>query len=253
MFLISADFFSRHLSLLSFPFLKTYSLCGLKPLIREIKADFSLYLITDRSRMKAPFYKGIEDALKGGLQALQLREKDLSVRQLYATACRLRELTSRYGARLFVNDRLDVALSVEADGVHLAGTSIPPRAVQRVTGGKMLIGVSAHTLEEAIEAEREGADFLTFGPVYKTPSKKKYGPPVGIEKLKEVAEKVSIPVFGVGGIKIEKVSEVLKSGAQGVALISAILSSDNIEEETSKFITSVEGVLRKDSSSCSLP
>jgi len=120
-------------------------------LFRTIKVDFSLYLITDRRQMKAPFYEGIEDALKGGLQALQLREKDLSVKQLYATACRLREITSSYGARFFVNDRLDVALSVEADGVHLAGTSIPPRAVHKVTGGKIIIGVSAHTLEQAIE------------------------------------------------------------------------------------------------------
>lgn len=204
--------------------------------------------------MKAPFYEGIEDALKGGLQALQLREKDLSVRQLYATASRLREITSRYGARLFVNDRLDVALSVEADGIHLARTSIPPRAVHKVTGGKMLIGVSAHTLEEAIDAEREGADFITFGPVYKTPSKKKYGPPVGVGKLKEVTNRVSIPVFGLGGIKIERVQDVLKAGAQGVALISAILSSDNIERESARFITSVEGVLRgRNLSSCSLP
>ncbi|HDH01735.1 MAG TPA: thiamine phosphate synthase [Nitrospirae bacterium] len=218
-----------------------------------MKVDFSLYLITDRSRMKAPFYEGIEDALKGGVKALQLREKDLPVRQLYEMACKLREITSRYGARLFVNDRLDVALSVEADGLHLAGTSIPPRAVRKITGGKMLIGVSAHTLEQAIEAEREGADFITFGPVYETPSKKKYGPPVGIGKLKEVAEKVSIPVFGLGGIKIERVSDVLKSGARGVALISAILSSDNIERESARFITSVEGVLRKAPSSCSLP
>ncbi len=209
-------------------------------MFRTIKVDFSLYLITDGRQMKSPFYEGIEDALKGGLQALQLREKDLSVRQLYATACRLREITSRYGARLFVNDRLDVALSVEADGIHLAGTSIPPRAVHKVTGGKMIIGVSTHTLEEAIEAEREGADFITFGPVYKTPSKKKYGPPVGIEKLKEVAEKVSIPVFGLGGIKIERVQDVLKAGAQGVALISAILSSDNIESESARFITTAK-------------
>jgi len=218
-----------------------------------MKVDFSLYLITDRRQMKAPFYEGIEDALKGGVKALQLREKDLSVRQLYEMACKLREITSRYGARLFVNDRLDVALSVEADGLHLAVTSIPLRAVRKITGGKMLIGVSTHTLEEAREAEREGADFITFGPVYETPSKKKYGTPAGTGKLKEVTERISIPVFGLGGIKIERVSEVLKTGAQGVALISSILSSDNIERETSKFITSVEGVLGKNSSSCSLP
>ncbi|MEC4685680.1 MAG: thiamine phosphate synthase [Nitrospirota bacterium] len=207
-----------------------------------MKVDFSLYLITDGRQMKTPFYEGIEDALKGGVKALQLREKDFSVRRLYVMACKLREITSRYGARLFVNDRLDVALSVEADGVHLAGTSFPPRAVRKITGGKMLIGVSTHTLEEAIDAERDGADFITFGPVYATPSKKKYGPPVGIEKLKEVTERVSIPVFGLGGIKIERVPDVIKSGARGVALISAILSSDNIEEETAKLITSVEGV-----------
>lgn len=222
-------------------------------MFRTTRVDFSLYLITDGRQMKVPFYEGIEDALKGGVKAIQLREKDLSVQQLYEMACRLREITSRYGARLFVNDRLDVALSVEADGVHLAGTSIPLRAVRKIIGGKMLIGVSTHTLEEAIEAEREGADFITFGPVYETLSKKKYGPPVGIEKLKEVADRVSIPVFGLGGIKIERVPDILKTGARGVALISAILSSGNIEGESARFITSVEGVLRKDSSSCSLP
>ncbi len=218
-----------------------------------MKVDFSLYLITDRRQMKAPFYEGIEDALKGGVKAIQLREKDLSVRQLHEKACRLREITFRYGARLFVNDRLDIALSVEADGVHLAGTGIPLQVVRKITGRKMLIGVSTHTLEEAAEAESKGADFITFGPVYETPSKKKYGPPVGIEKLKEVSERVSIPVFGLGGVRIERVPDVLNAGARGVALISAILSSDNIQGEASEFITSVEEVLGKGSSSCSLP
>jgi len=218
-----------------------------------MKVDFSLYLITDRRRMRSPFYEGIEDALKGGIKAVQLREKDLSVRQLHVMACRLRELTSCYGARLFVNDRPDVALSVEADGVHLARTSIPLRAVRKITGGKMLIGVSTHSLEEALEAEREGADFITFGPVYETPSKKRYGPPVGIEKLKEVTERVLIPVFGLGGIEIGRVQEIVKAGARGVALISAILSSGNIKEESARFIASVEEVLKKGSASCSPP
>lgn len=198
--------------------------------------DFRFYLITDRRQLKVPFYQGIEEALKGGVRALQLREKDIPVKELYEMAYKIRELTHRYGARLFINDRLDVALSVGADGVHLARTGIPLRAVQRVTGKGMLIGVSTHTIEEAIGAESEGADFITFGPVYETPSKKKYGPPVGIERLKEVTEKVSIPVFGLGGIKADRVVDILKSGAWGVALISAILSSDDIEGESMKFM-----------------
>ncbi len=217
------------------------------------RIGFSLYLITDRRLMKVPLYEGIEAALRGGVRAVQLREKDLSVKDLYRAACRLRSLTSRHGARLFVNDRLDVAIAAGADGVHLGGKSIPLRAVRKVAGKGMLVGVSTHSLEEAIDAERDGADFITFGPVYETPSKMRYGPPAGIEKLREVTSRVKIPVFAIGGVQPARVQDVARAGAGGVALISAVLSSDDIERAAARLTASVERALTEPPSSCSRP
>lgn len=198
--------------------------------------DFKLYLITNRKVMNKPFFAGIEDALVSGIKAVQLREKDIPVRELLRMAFQLRKITSRYNAKLFINDRIDVALMVGADGIHLGRKSIPSRVVRKIVGKEKLIGISTHSLEEAFDAENEGADFITFGSLYNTTSKREFGTPVGIEKLSEVAQKVSIPVFGIGGIKYDRISDVIKSGAWGVALISAILSSENIKNETKKFM-----------------
>ncbi len=200
--------------------------------------DFRLYLITDRKlfRDDGAFFGAVEQALAGGLRAVQLREKDLPERELLDMAYRMRELTGRYNARLFVNDRLDIALAVEADGVHLGGSSLPAGAARRVAGEKFLIGISTHGVEEAEEAQREGADFVTVGPVYETPSKMRYGRPLGPEVLKNVKEKTSVPIFAIGGIKQERVGEVLGSGAYGVALISAVLAARDIKSTTETFM-----------------
>jgi thiamine-phosphate pyrophosphorylase len=197
------------------------------------KPDFRLYLITDRRL--GPVEKAAEEALLGGARAMQLREKDLPVRELLDMALRLRDMTKRYGARLFINDRVDVALSVEADGVHLGGQSIPVQAVKRISD-KLVIGVSTHSLEDATKAEAEGADFITFGPIYSTPSKAAYGEPVGVERLREVCRAVSVPVFALGGIKADNVEEVLGAGAHGVALISAVFGAADTRKETGRFV-----------------
>lgn len=201
--------------------------------------DFCIYLVTDRRQLSIPLLEGIEEALKGGIRAIQLREKDLSVRELLVLAAELRELTSRYDARLFINDRVDVAMVVEADGVHLGAGGMPVDSVRRLTGGEMLIGVSTHSLGDAEAAERAGADFITFGPVYETPSKMKYGPPQGPEKLRKVAGNIRIPVFAIGGIKKEKIGEVRDAGARGIALISGIFASDGINKETEEYVRSM--------------
>jgi thiamine-phosphate pyrophosphorylase len=200
--------------------------------------DFKLYLIIDRKLFNArcSMYMAIETALEAGVGVIQLREKDLSVRELFDMAVWMRELTGEYGARLFINDRVDVALSVGADGVHLGRDSIPAYAVRKISGDKLTVGVSAHNIEEAIGAEKDGADFITLGPVYETPSKLKYGKPIGIDILREVKSRVSIPVFAIGGIKLERVKEVMDAGADGIAMISAILGSNDIKESTEKFL-----------------
>ena len=144
--------------------------------------DFNLYLITDRKQTCGrPLLDVVEEALKGGVRAVQLREKDLTSRELYELAYEMRKLTSRFNARLFLNDRLDIAMAVEADGVHLGINSIPVYKARKVLGEQKLIGVSCHNQVNAITAQEKGADFITFGPVYYTASKAAYGEPLGLD------------------------------------------------------------------------
>lgn len=200
--------------------------------------DFRLYLITDRkllsSRDALPV--AVEESLKGGARAVQLREKDVGTRELLGVAYSLLEITKRYKARLFINGRVDIAMSVGADGVHLGISDIPVHAARKAAGNDMLIGASAHSVGEARRAEQEGADFVTLGPIYETPSKLQYGKPVGVQTIERVKEEVSIPVFAIGGINRERVGEALKAGAYGIALISAILASENIKSSTEEFM-----------------
>ncbi|MEW6713692.1 MAG: thiamine phosphate synthase [Nitrospirota bacterium] len=206
------------------------------------KIDFRLYLVTDRKLVThyASLITAVRQALTGGVKAVQLREKDLEVRELLKLAYKMRELTSKYKAKLFINDRLDIALAVGADGVHLTQNSIPADAVRKVVKDKLIIGVSTHSLKEAKEAEQGGADFITFGPVYKTPSKLKYGAPFGIDVLKQVSGKVRIPVFAIGGIKSHRIEEVKKSGAFGVAMISEIFGAEDIKRKARELINILE-------------
>ena len=167
----------------------------------------------------------LEQALDGGVRAVQLREKELGGRELFFLAEKLKTLCDRYHASLFINDRVDVALGVDADGVQLGSASMPTEAVRELLGEKKLIGVSTHSLREAQEAVRQGADFILFGPVYFTSSKTAYGKPQGVGRLKEVVEKISLPVYAIGGIKTENIAEVKATGIRGIALISAIISA----------------------------
>ena len=188
--------------------------------------DFDLYLITDREQTRG---KGllwvVEQALDGGVKAVQLREKDLGGRELFTLADQLKSVCASHGARLFINDRIDVALAVDADGVQLGSASMPVGAARELLGDQKLIGASTHSLAEASTAEQAGADFVLFGPVYFTPSKSAYGKPQGIEPLREVVEKISIPVYAIGGIKPEHIGAVKRAGARGVALISAVMAA----------------------------
>lgn len=197
--------------------------------------DFKIYLITDRKVATKPLPEAVRLALEGGVRAVQLREKDLPIRALLVLAQELRSITREYGAKLFINDRVDVAVAVDADGVHLGHRSMPPEGARRVVGKDMLIGVSTHSLEEAKAAEAGGADFITFGPIFETPSKAKYGHPVGLDAIKTLIADVSIPIFAIGGIHGGNIQQVILSGAAGVAMISAIFSSPDIRTAASKF------------------
>ncbi len=188
--------------------------------------DFRVYLITDRKLAKGgDIVSAVAEALEGGVRAVQLREKDLGGRELFRLAEAMRRLTARYGARLLVNDRVDVAYAAGADGVHLGGGSIPVAEARRLLGPRALIGRSTHDGAELSAAESDGADFATFGPVYGTPSKARYGPPVGVAALAAACAAAKIPVFALGGVGPANMTETLKAGAFGIALISAVVAA----------------------------
>ncbi len=187
--------------------------------------DFSLYLITDRHQTAGrPLLEVLEAALSGGVRAVQLREKDLPTAELYDLAWELRALTARFDARLFINDRIDVALAVEADGVHLGKSSLPVTAARRIAP-ELLIGYSSHGVGEAAAALAKGADFVTFGPVFPTPSKAAYGEPLGLAELARACETLTGPVFALGGVAPKNLKQVTGAGCYRVALISAILAA----------------------------
>jgi thiamine-phosphate pyrophosphorylase len=195
---------------------------------------FNLYLVTDRSIVRGDLQEAVRQALEGGVRAVQLREKDLPVRDLIALAIGLRTLTWKFGALLFINDRVDVAMATEADGVHLGQNSLPVDAVRQVTGSSLLIGASTHSLKEAEEAEKSGADFLTVGPVFDTPSKRMYGPPLGPALLGRMVQQVRLPVFAIGGITPQHVVHIATLGISGVAVISSILGAPSVLEGAKK-------------------
>jgi thiamine-phosphate pyrophosphorylase len=202
-----------------------------------MRIDFKIYLITDGKQIvNSSLYAAVKRALDGGVKAVQLREKDLDTRELLKLAYRMKELTDKYSAKLFINDRFDIALAVGADGVHLTRAGIPVDAVRKSVKNKLVIGVSTHSLKEAREAEKGGADFVTFGPVFRTGSKVKYGPPVGLDALKQVSSRLRIPVFALGGIKVNRIKKVKTAGAFGVSMISEILKADNIKAKAGEVI-----------------
>jgi thiamine-phosphate pyrophosphorylase len=197
---------------------------------------FALYLVTDRRRARQPLPEAVEECLGAGLKAIQLREKDLAVRELLAMATRLRDMTRRHAARLLINDRADVAFAVSADGVQRTHDSLPIAALRRIGPRPFLIGASVHSEAEAREAAADGADFLVFGPVYETPSKLQYGPAQGLVALQGVTAAVDRPVIAIGGITPARVPQVLAAGALGVAVISAILDAERPADATKAFL-----------------
>ena len=204
--------------------------------------DFDLYLVTDRTQTQGrDLLVVLEQALQGGVRAVQLREKDLSGNELFALAEKTCNLCHRYNALLFVNDRVDIALAVEADGVQLGAASIPIETARDLLGPRKIIGASTHSLDEANVAVQHGADFILFGPVYFTPSKATYGSPQGLGALKKIVEKISLPVYAIGGIKPQNIKAVRRKGVRGVALISAVMNANNPTEATQSLLNHLRG------------
>jgi len=166
--------------------------------------------VTDRRH--GDLLSHVNAAIRDGVDMIQVREKDLEARALYDLVCRIRDAAAGTSTRILVNDRLDVALAANVDGVHLPGNGLPAARVRPLV---RVLGRSTHTLEEALQAEQEGADFVIFGPVFETPGKT----PVGLEAIRKVATAVEIPVLAIGGITLENTSLVIEAGASGIAAI----------------------------------
>jgi thiamine-phosphate pyrophosphorylase len=199
--------------------------------------ELRLCLVTDRHQTAGrDLLALVQESLAAGLPAVQLREKDVDAAELARLGRALRTATTAHGAMLIVNDRLDVALAVGADGVQRTTTSLPIADILAVADKRLRVGASVHALEEAVAAAEAGADWIIFGPVYDTPSKRAYGPPQGLRALEQVAHDVRVPVIAIGGITPERVGEVRRAGAHGVAAISAILSAPSPAAATRRFL-----------------
>jgi thiamine-phosphate pyrophosphorylase len=192
---------------------------------------FDFYFITDRKALgEGELLPRIAVAARAGVNVVQIREKDLPARDLVELTRGALEAARGTATRIIVNDRLDTALGLGAAGVHLGRESLPVRAARRIAPAGFWVGASCHSLEEALEAETEGADYILLGPIYSTPSKIRFGPPLGLEKLREVAGRVRIPVLALGGLTVERARECRAAGAAGIAAIRLFQEATSLEE-----------------------
>ncbi|MDR1863575.1 MAG: thiamine phosphate synthase [Treponema sp.] len=195
------------------------------------KSDLALYLCTDRAlSLGRPLIQAVEAAVQGGVTMVQLREKEASAGEFFALAKELLGLTRPLGIPLIINDRLDIALAAGAEGLHIGQSDLPLREARRIAGPGLIIGVSASTAEEALAAERDGADYIGAGAVFPTGSKADVSAVIGIDGLAAICKAVKIPVAAIGGIGPGNIRAVLEAGASGAAVISAILSQPDIRE-----------------------
>ena len=199
--------------------------------------DFRLYAITDRHRCTpTPLVDVVSELLDAGVTAIQLREKDLNDAELICLAQPIAELCRNYETKLFINTNTHIALEVSAAGVHLPASAESVSVVKAQMGDDFSIGCSVHTFDAAEKREAEGADFLTYSPIYPTASKPGYGPAVGLESLKEMASRVKLPIFALGGITPARASECLAAGAFGVAVMSGVMSPKNAGKQAKRYL-----------------
>ncbi|MCC9260824.1 thiamine-phosphate synthase [Methanobrevibacter woesei] len=190
-----------------------------------MKLDLSLYLVTDkRNKTDDEFLEIIEEAIKGGTTVVQIREKEGETLDFYNLALKVKEITSKYNVPLIVNDRIDVALAIKSEGVHIGQTDMPADVARSLIGDEMILGVSASTVEEARKAEKDGADYIGTGAVFPTATKDD-APSITKDDLKEVTGSINIPTVAIGGITLENANELAGTGIAGISVVSAIMNS----------------------------
>jgi thiamine-phosphate pyrophosphorylase len=199
-----------------------------------------LFLVTDRHQTKGrPLVPLLQRVLTAAAPAIQLRERDLSAKELMTLAREVQAVTASRTSQLLMNDRIDVALALEGVGVHLRSNSLPVSVARHLLGVRRLLGMSVHAVEEAVQAESQGADYVILGPIYETPSKQMFGPPLGIHTLEKACRLVRIPIVGIGGVTAARACEMRRAGAFGVAVITAIFGAADVESATRELLDAV--------------
>lgn len=207
--------------------------------------DYSLYVLTDAQLARGRSHEEVvAAALRGGATLVQYREKNATTRQMIVEAQRVRDLCRAYGVPLVINDRVDIALAIDADGVHVGPDDMPVALARKLLGRDKIVGASAGTIEEARAAIAAGADYLGVGAIFATRSKADAGEPIGLEGLAQIVRVSTIPIVGIAGINATNAASVIHAGATGIAVISAIVSAEDIEQATRELKTIVEQAKR---------
>ncbi len=207
--------------------------------------ELKLYLVTDRYDFSDEmFLKIVEEACQNGVTMVQLREKDTTTRHFYQLAVEVKQITDRYDIPLIINDRIDICLAMDADGVHIGDDEMPIKVVRSLIGPEKILGVSTKTTERAREAKKEGADYLGVGAIF--PTKTKQNPQrTSVETLKTIIEEVELPVVAIGGIKEDNMETFKNTGIDGVAVVSDIMLAENVAHKVQSLKKSVEIVLEE--------
>jgi thiamine-phosphate pyrophosphorylase len=207
--------------------------------------NIDFYFITDSNLAMKSIYDDVIAALRAGVKIVQYREKSKSTKEMIEEAAKIKELC-KDKAIFLINDRVDVALAVEADGVHLGQDDMPYEAARHMLGYDKVIGITVHNIEEAVAAQNLGADYVGASPVFETHSKKDAGKPAGLELIRAVRENIELPIVAIGGIKLDNLASVIEAGADSATALSAVLAKDDVEEEVRKFIEIINAYKKRE-------
>ena len=202
--------------------------------------NFGLYLITDSRLTKKTVIEDAKAAAKAGVKIIQYREKELSTRQMIKEAKEIKKICKKHGVLLIINDRVDVALAVGADGVHISEEDdLPYKYARKLLGKNKIIGLSAHSAQQALRNQKIGADYTSIGPIGYTATKKPARKPIGLAPINQLKGKLKIPLVAIGGINEKNIGNVLKAGAKNIAVISGIVAKGNVKEAVKRFIMAI--------------
>ena len=199
------------------------------------------YLVTDSRFSKKGTFSDVKEAVEAGCQIIQYREKNKSTKKMIYEASEIKRIC-RNNTKFLVNDRIDIALAVDAEGVHLGQNDMPIEIARKLLGEDKIIGLTVHNVDEAIEAETKGADYVGLGPIFDTTTKKDAGEGIGTDKIREVKNSIRIPVVAIGGINMDNCESVIQNGADCLVAIYAVLGSDDVKSETKNFINIIRKI-----------